>query len=139
MKHLKHCCFQFLVRISGKIIALSFALCYMCHSILTTTCIFHTNWWQCFRYYTVKPHDMSWHYNSQIFYLSSQKKFKLNLLYLNQKLPYKLFAGSIWSKNIKLTILTVYCSEYSIAIYHVVLPQLSQPIKSFYFTINMLL
>ena len=32
-------------------IALGFASCYICHSTLISSYIFHTNWWQCFKYY----------------------------------------------------------------------------------------
>ena len=30
-------------------IALGFSLCYICHSTLISSCIFHTKWWQCFK------------------------------------------------------------------------------------------
>ena len=30
-------------------IALGFASCYICHSALISSCIFHTNWRQCFK------------------------------------------------------------------------------------------
>ena len=41
-------------------IALSFAPCYICHSTLTSSCIFHTNWQPCLSntYRTVVPFDL---------------------------------------------------------------------------------
>ena len=57
IKYLKHCCsfawnIQLLVTVSWQNIALSFHIiysqltsCYICHSTLTSSCVFHTNWW----------------------------------------------------------------------------------------------
>ena len=55
LKHLKHCHFVCMKVYSSwwescDKYSTGFALCYIYHSTLTLSCIFHTNWRQCFKY-----------------------------------------------------------------------------------------